>query len=109
MKRKGICGVGNMLSHNLDSNRKFIKEHIQVYTSHTDTNFKARIFENLGFGKLENRHKSFGWETAHMIGYDWRPIILDLKKRIPDVTSVIKWGPRLADLLGGEPGENSKF
>lgn len=109
MRKKSISGVGNMLSHNPDSNRKLIKEHLNVYTNHTDTNFKEKIFENLGFGTLERRHKSFGWETANMIGYDWRPVILDLNSRTTPVTSVIKWGPKFGTLIGAEPGENSKF
>lgn len=108
MQDRGITGIGNMISHSLESNCFFIKEHLNVYDSE-DGRFKIELMKNLGFGELEYRHRSHGWETATMLKYDWDSVTRDIKKRFNEVKSVIVWGETLANLVDGKPGSNEKY
>lgn len=108
MKSKGITGIGNMLSHSLDSNYIFIKEHESIKLS--DVADKNVLLQNLGFN-LEYRHGSYGWENIGNFTrwFDWKIIVQDLYDRFGHTISTIKWNHTLADLIGGEPGENDIF
>ena len=120
MQDKGISGIGNMLSHSLDANMFFIKEHIKVIaddpvnTGGDDLRIgtlKLRVLENLGFGKLEPRHKSYGWESVdkRQQWFDWSRMSLSLRGRFGPVRSTIKWGETLGSILGVGAGENSSY
>lgn len=120
MQDKGIDGVGNMISHSLDSNIFFIKEHVKVYTADPVntggddlriSNLKLRILENLGFGKLEPRHKSYGWETIEyrQKWFDGIGITKQLREQFGPVTSVIRWGEKLGSAIDTGPGENASY
>lgn len=106
MRDNGIPGIGNMISHSLDSNVLFIKEHLKTYPSE---NFKLKMMRNLGFPNLELRHRSHGWELVKGLEYDWEKIGFDVFYRLPTYKNVIHWNKTLADLIGGEPGSNDKF
>lgn len=107
MRIKGIDGIGNMISHSLESNCFFIKEHLNSFND--DPRYKVNMLYNLGFGELEYRHRSHGWETIRMLKYDWNPIIEDLEQRFGKTESFVKWNNVLAELIEGEPGENNTF
>jgi len=121
MQENGISGIGNMLSHSLESNIFFIKEHIKVHEEDPDNidgdnlkirYLKKRMLENMGFGNLELRHKSFGWETTITGREDWfdfRKVRKELRSRFHDTDSIIKWNQTLGDLIGGEPGVNNCY
>ena len=119
MRDNGISGIGNMMSHSLESNVMFIKEHIKVQQAdpfNADGDnlrirvLKNRMMENLGFGKLELRMKSHGWEQIKYFD-EWNsliePIIHDI--RTTNTVSKIIWNQKLADAIGGEPGENDEY
>ena len=119
MADNGIQGIGNMLSHSLDSNAMFIKEHINVYEELQSKEYyswlgssipKTMIMDNLGF-HLELRHRSFGWELSGEFKSwcDVDAISTDLTSRYGETTSIIKWNQTLANLVGGEPGINDSF
>jgi hypothetical protein len=113
MRDKGITGIGNMISHSIDSNLMFINEHLRTYSD--DPFYKHTLFNNLGL-PLETRFRSFGWETifqetedtyrlaSHLMG-----IHQNLSKRYGAMNSVIKWNKKFADTIGGEPGENDSY
>ena len=108
MRDKGITGIGNMISHSIDSNLKFIKEHIKVYSN--ELFYKNKLFLNLGL-PLESRFRSYGWETvddySHIL--DWNIITTDLIERYGVTNSNIKWNNQFASLVGGGPGENDSY
>jgi hypothetical protein len=110
MRDKGITGIGNMLSHSIDSNLIFINEHLRTYSN--DIFYKHDLFHNLGL-PLEKRFRSFGWENIlqekSTIAVDWMTIHQDLLKRHNAMNSVIKWNKKFADLIGGDPGENDSY
>lgn len=102
MSTRGITGIGNMLSHSLDSNIFFIKEHL--------TNLpKAKMFENLGFGKIEDRLCWTGWELHPKKDvFHWFPVYEDVVARFGLTKNVIKWNTNLADIINASPGMNSQ-
>lgn len=103
MSINSIQGIGNMISHSLDSNILFIKEHLKSPD-------KYSIFENLGFTSLEKRHNWNGWELhPKKDQFDWMPIVDDLILRFGKTESIIKWNHKLAEIISGEPGTNNKF
>lgn len=108
MKNKGITGIGNMISHSIDSNVIFIKEHQKMKFS--DVADKNLLLDNLGFN-LENRHGSYGWETVGNFTrwFDWKIIVEDLYARFGRTKSIIKWNNTLANIINAEPGENDVF
>jgi hypothetical protein len=109
MQSKGITGIGNMLSHSIDSNILFIKQHLRTYS--TNYNYKHMLFSRLGFKTLEKRFRSYGWEEIHKYRniVDIRKLENDLSSRYGTTKSVILWNNVFADLLGIEPGKNDAF
>jgi hypothetical protein len=108
MRDKGITGIGNVISHSIDSNLTFIKEHIKVYSD--DPFYKHTLFNNLGL-PLESRFRSYGWETVDDYNHilDWNRITADLFVRYGTTRCTIKWNRKFADIIGGEPGENDSY
>lgn len=113
MRDKGITGIGNMISHSMDSNLIFINEHLRTHSE--DPFYKHELFHNLGL-PLEQRFRSFGWETifqetldTHRMTVDLWTIHGDLSKRYGAMNSIIKWNRKFADIIGGEPGENNSY
>jgi hypothetical protein len=113
MRDKGITGIGNMISHSMDSNIMFINEHLKTYSD--DPFYKHTLFNNLGI-PLEKRFRSFGWETVlhELVGncrmpVDWMGIQQDLTKQHGMMSSVIKWDKKFADVIDSEAGENDSY
>jgi hypothetical protein len=123
MREKGITGIGNMISHSLESNMFFIKEHLNIHQQEQvevsgDTFkigiFKNKMLENLGFGKLEMRHRSDGWDwirTSQM----WRETIQPMINKslfnnklfnFKPTASKIIWNRKLGELIGTDCGTN---
>jgi hypothetical protein len=110
MRKKGIPGISNMISHSMEANIAFISEHLSVYQREPDLRFiKNRIMENLGFGKLQHRIKSNGWELTKTVRnhLNIQKLNEDFATRCRPTQSIIKWNQSLADLIGGVPGENN--
>lgn len=110
MREKGIPGISNMISHSMEANIAFISEHLSVYQHDSDLRFiKNKIMENLGFGKLQHRIKSNGWELTKIVRdhLNIQKLNEDFATRCRPTQSIIKWNQTLANLIGGEPGENN--
>lgn len=97
-------GIGNMLSHSLDSNMILIKEHVAAYKD--TTFFKSEIFKSLGYN-LETRHRSHGWENVFEFKnkFDINQVTKDLHDRYGLCKSIVRWGNSLGSLIDAEPGE----
>jgi len=110
MRDKGITGIGNMISHSIDSNLMFINEHLKTHSD--DPFYKHNLFNNLGL-PLEKRFRSFGWETIFQETADTHRMTVDLwatHQNLIDrnkvTRNVIKWNKKFAESIGGVPGEN---
>lgn len=105
-KDKGIHGVGNLLNHSLSLNIAMMKLHKKYYKE--TVLFKTDIFSNAGFGPMEPRFRSYGWEkVTSELKYDMYTI--DLIKRVGVNTSTIIWNNKIAEVLDGIPGSNDKY
>jgi hypothetical protein len=107
MKDNNISGIGNMLSHSLDSNMFFIKEHLKQKESYD----KSLLFHDLGFVELENRHPVSGWELISNYRHyvDMTSLQEHVLSLYPKTTNVIIWNNQLGDLIGSGPGKNDDF
>lgn len=121
MQNAGITGIGNMISHSMESNIFFIKEHIKVQEENPDLHgdnlkqlkirhLKMKILNNLGFNDLELRHRSWGWEMPHhQKWFDVIGLYKELGLRWNPTKSIIKWNRALAEVVGGEVGSNDDY
>lgn len=119
MREQSIPGIGNMISHSLESNMFFIKEHLSLRKKHSINGdylaigqFKLQLLENLGFGKLEARHRSDGWEFVKRSNL-WldtiQPVINSSVTKYKNTKSIIKWNMSLGNLLEIGPGSNDNY
>lgn len=113
---KKIDGIGGMLNYSLESNMKFVKKHLEVYDkkfhdgkSLKIPKLKQDLFESLGFGKLERRLRSYGWEGVNPDVFNIKMYGEDLIDRFGTTISRITWNEKMAAALGSEPGSNDKF
>lgn len=120
MKENGITGIGNMLGHSLESNIMLVKEHLTVYNQDPENVvgdelkirvLKQRMWKNLGIGEFELRHRFNGWEMQSQLK-EWFHTIesVEASLRRNNLTiSTLKWGQKLADIIGGVPDKNSDY
>lgn len=107
MRSKGIPGIGNMLSHSLESNLMFIHAHKKlsgrVYEKHD-------IFFELGFDTLDRRPRSHGWEYVlnQDSRFDWKIVSTFLVQRYGPTKNVIKWGNSMAQAIDSTDKFNDK-
>ena len=114
---RGIHGIGNMLNHSLELNLTMTRAHIDLYKSNTCygtqgigmSRFKHDLFKMLGY-ESEMRFRSYGFETLDPKEFDIDYYNKDLAKRYgKNIVSTIVWQQALANVLGGDPGRNSRF
>jgi len=111
LKSKGIDGIGNMLSHSLESNALLINAHKTLFDSKkhgTDTwrlpKFRQELFGKLGY-KLELRLRSYGFN--HIASTEWRP---RTQSTLGITKNSISWGPTIAKAIGSDSsGYNERF
>ena len=118
LQDKGIHGIGNMLGNSLESNCLFIKNHLDIvhrappgyYRGEDDkiTILKQALYEQMGFGKLELRMKNYGWDGVLKETFDLWQYYWVLQGKYGESKAVIKWGNKIAEALGGEPGSNDR-
>lgn len=112
MRDKGIPGIGNFIGHSTESNNRFIKEHVRLYKQNGNIdNIKLKMLSNLGFGNLEARIKSNGWELLRGVRehFNVQKANDDFANFCKPTTNIIKWGNNLGNLIGGHAGENTDF
>jgi len=110
MKDKNITGIGNVLNHSLELNIKMIQHHIQHYADpFIIMLFKCKMYNSFGLGTFEPRMRSYGWEHVNPKWFDRMQYKDDLIKMYGDNKSIIKWGKKIANAMGGVPGINDKF
>lgn len=117
MRDHSISGIGNFLGHSLESCLMLIKAHIDVQTKYPDSTggdnlriitLKQKMFEQLGLGTLELRHKSYGWETHKQFKsfFYLHDFTRQAAKEFNLTKNTIIWNKLLADMIGGEPGSH---
>jgi len=114
MKDNNITGIGNVLNHSLELNVKLIQHslYVQNYVnSYNISLYKSKMYNEFGLGPLEPRMARYGWEIidSHRIWFDKIKYKEDLIKMYGVDKSIIKWGKKIAEAMGGEPGTNDKF
>ena len=110
-----IDGIGGMLNYSLESNINFVKTHLSIYDKKLHggkalkiPKLKQDLFETMGFGKLERRLRSYGWEGLQLDVFNIHDYSADLTNRFGTTINRITWNNKIADVLGSAPGSNDK-
>ena len=113
---KNIDGIGGMINYSLESNIAFIKTQMAIYNKEIHsgkllkiTRLKQDIVETLGFGRLDRRLRSYGWESVNPEIFDIQRYRSDLVNKFGDTVSTITWNEKIGAALGSGPGSNNKF
>lgn len=116
MVDNSIHGIGNMLNHSMEINTMFIRHHSDIQSRlclSTDFRnipiFKNLLLKSMGFGDLELRQRSYGWENVGPNIFDKNKIKQDLINIYGATDSKITWGDIIATCIGGAPASNSKY
>lgn len=114
-----IPGIGSMLSHSLDINFSFIRNHLALMqrfpTGHYRGSskeipmFKRDLFCQMGLGVFELRMKHYGWEGLPSSIFNKFKYKLELLKEFGIIKSSITWQSKIAAALGGPVGSNDKY
>ena len=112
----GIHGIGNMIGHSLDSLLFFTKRHIDIWNDDIHKGdyknipvFKNQMFNSLGYGDFELRMKSYGFEGTVRDVINDRIYDRICIEEFGNVSPTVVWNTKMAEVLGGEPGENSSY
>jgi hypothetical protein len=116
LQDRGIHGIGNMFCNSLEINSELIRSQLKLLNDNPNkyssedgliSHMKKDLYASLGFGNLELRMKSYGWDTAI-------PGVLDINKYIPPESEFgriaeerVVWNQVIADALGTVPGSNA--
>jgi hypothetical protein len=105
-----------MINYSLESNIAFIKTHLSIfnYSIHGGRSLKIPrlkqdIVDILGFGQVERRMRSYGWEGLLKEIFDLNLYRVDLVNRFGNTSSSISWGEKIGTALDSIPGFNDKF
>jgi len=112
MKDRNITGIGNVLNHSLELNIKMIQHSLDtqyIINSFDIMLFKYRMYNNFDLGIFEPRMKSYGWENVSPKWFNKMKYKDELVNMYGIDKPIIKWGKKIADVMGGEPGMNDKF
>ena len=120
MQDNGITGIGNMMNHCIESNIFFIKEHVKLFEEDPKNiggdllrikTLKIRLMERLGFGKFEDRHKSYGWEMLehYKKWFDVIPYNKEFLQKYNYTENTIVWESMLGQALGIDAGRNYNY
>jgi hypothetical protein len=64
---------------------------------------------DLGYGYLDIRKRSYGWENLELLLWNPKKLNRDLVEKYGEYKSVIKWNNNFAKLIDGEVGTNDIF
>lgn len=111
MRDRSIDGIGNFLGNSLESCLYLIGAHVDVATEQGEgaTDIKQKIFERLGLGTLEARHRSYGWESVRQFRsfFYIHGFTRQAWKEFNFTQDTIIWNNKLAEAINGNPGSNS--
>lgn len=116
---RNISGVGSMLDYSLESAALIVRTHLSIMKGSGPglyggsglkiARFKAALYKKLGFTNLVPRYRGYGWEEIRKDDFSTRKIVLELAKKYGTVNSSIVWNTSFANILGTQPGSNSKY
>lgn len=117
MQDNGITGIGNMLSHSLESNLFFMQAHLsltrerpELRTDHKNIPiFKQALLNKIGFGELTIRFRSYGWENVSTSLFNKGLYKFQLIKQYGMTTDSISWNDSVTEIIGVGPRSNDKF
>ena len=108
MQDRNINGIGNMISHSIDSVYYFINLQINSYEGKEDVSFlKARMYNKIN--KIEPRLRSYGWENRNTLDFNLATYKIELLKQLNVTKNHIKWGNTIKQLLNTTLSESSTF
>lgn len=108
MQDRNINGIGNMISHSIDSVYYFINLQINSYEGKEDVSFlKARMYNKIN--KIEPRLRSYGWENRNTLDFNLATYKIELLKQLNVTKNYIKWGNTIKQLLNTTLSESSTF
>lgn len=106
---KGITGIGNMISHSLESCCHFIQQHINYYMPGQDTFNTVPFLKYKMYGINEPRIKSYGWEQCPIQLLNLRRYKTILLYKTGIINHTIKWGDKINNIIKSTVRENSTF
>lgn len=117
MRDNSISGIGNFLSHSLESCLFLIKAQLDVQAKYPDTTggdnlriitLKQKMIEQLGLGNLELRHRSYGWEMHKQFKsfFYLHDYTRQAAKEFNLTKNTIIWNKILGDAIGAAPGSH---
>ena len=109
MNDNGINGIGNMISHSLESSCYFIQKHIDNYESGNDKFHTVPFLKYKMYQSLEPRIKSYGWETCPRELLNLVKYKAILFSKVGAIKNRIAWGSKINDILQSSVRENSSF
>ena len=109
MQDKGMYGIGNMISHSLESSCRMIQLHLDNYQEKiNNVTLKYNMYSQLE-PNIEPRLKSHGWEIARTSNFYLVPKRLELVKKVYPTRAHVKWGDTISKLLNSPVNESSVF
>lgn len=109
MQDKGICGIGNMVGHSLESSCKLIQIHLDNHINGEPiSNFKSRMYQTM-YPEIEPRLRSYGWENHRTSNFNIILYKVELIKQLKLTNHYIKWNNTIKTLLNTPVTENDKF
>ena len=94
MQDRNINGIGNMISHSIDSVYYFINLQINSYEGKEDVSFlKARMYNKIN--KIEPRLRSYGWENRNTLDFNLATYKIELLKQLNVTKNYIKFAKYL--------------
>lgn len=120
LQDNGISGIGCMLSHSIEANCLFIKNHLEIMNSKDDNYyrggshekigiFKKDLHKHLGFGDLELRIKNYGWDMVPSKIFNLHKYSDSLYEIVGSTKEYIIWNQQIASALNNLPGSNYKY
>jgi len=116
LQDRSIDGIGGMINHSLASNFKFIQTHLGLFDRriHSGLPFKIPtlkqdITKALGFGDLQRRMRSYGWEGLSKSIFDLNQYEIELVRRFGTTSSSISWNQKIGAALGSGSGYNNRY
>lgn len=109
MEDNGIIGIGNMLSHSLESTCKLIQLQLSCNAvTKKDYLIKHEMYSNM-YPSIENRIRSYGWENCDKKILNMTNYKIELIKKSKLVTPIIQWGETISSILETTERENKSF
>jgi hypothetical protein len=107
MLDNNITGIGNMLSHSIESLMYFVS--LQLKTNHLNDYIVKHTMYKTIVPEIENRLRSYGWEHIDPKVIQLHKYKIDLLVKNKQKKMNIKWGEQICELLQTPLMENNTY